>query len=470
MREKKCNICRTPLSSEDLVCPICKVRFVSKEEMKDFKGGIFSRAGEQIDIPLDFWNNNSLVFEVDFKLYLKPNQTIDKKSKDIDKIFDKLTSDYKVQKTRQFEQTDYWYLLKFFFIKSQFIRADPTGIALLIGGVPSQLKIQCNCGTILDHDHWLRGVLIPPSGMPSGIPHEYYLRISEKCEECGKIICIYRPKSGLYNALLMFLSFVPSLKTLFPKSTFNFDITKDEGFLVHWVTIIDELLQEDPESICSHFYEDILKVWKLMETHKGLSRDHKEEMKKLFPLNDFVDQYKDLFRHKGTTLLAFLSRGIIIILSNLMKNPDQKIEHLFNILIVLYNEIGSWIYGINDPKYIHYPLRAFIDQNDSIKLEQFSKTQAFLNWIAEDLLMVLEESNIPDPRGMNPRSFELEKAKTEGQTFMWRSGEMFAMALEVINRLKVPMDDDSIDTLSDMFNAFGSWIYGDQDFKEIVNT
>jgi len=266
----------------------------------------------------------------------------------------------------------------------------------------------------------------------------------------------------------MFISYIPTLKTFYPNGALNFDITSDGGILVHWVTIIDDLLQKDPESTCSHFHEDILRVWKLMEDHKGLSEQHKEEMKKIFPLKTFVQQYMDLPRHKGKTLLAFFSRGIIVTLSNLMKYPNEEISLLLNIAIALYNEIGSWIYGNNDPKNIHFPLNAFIDQNNNIKLEEFSKTRGFLDWVAEDMLMVLEENSIANPGVTNPHGLEINEQKTEGQTFMWCSGEMFAIAIEMINRLKVPMDDNSINILENMFNKFGSWIYGDQDFQEVV--
>lgn len=311
--QKTCVYCGATLLPGEGKCAVCGAVFLTESEVKNFKGGIFSKGIEQIDIPLEFWKNEDLVFEADIKFYLDGRYQNNKKPKEPETVFNQLVKKYKVQMTSQFEQTDYWYLLKFFFISSQFYKADPTGIVLLIAGVPSKLKIKCNCGKVLKEKQWIKGFFVPPSELPGGGTHEYFLRISEKCEKCGKIICIYRPKAGVYMALVLFLG--SSLKTIYPNMNNNLDITTDEGFLVHWVTIIDSLIQKNPEKICSLYYEDIQKVWNLMETHKGLSQEHKEEMKKIFPLNDFIKQYKDFFRHKGKTLLAFLSKGILLILS-----------------------------------------------------------------------------------------------------------------------------------------------------------
>ncbi|MFX1574760.1 MAG: hypothetical protein ACFFB0_18650 [Promethearchaeota archaeon] len=468
MTQIKCIVCGTPFPPGTYKCPICDARFVPKEDMKAHMGGIFSKVGEQIEIPLDFWINDHLIFEIDYELYLNTELSDNKKPKNIEKSLTKLNKKYRVQKTSQFEQPNFWYLLKFFFIRTQFFKADPTGIALLIAGVPTQLKIRCKCGATLEEAQWLKGFFTPPAGIPSDTIHEYYLRISKPCKKCGATICIYRPKAGVYISLVMFLSHLPFLKTLYPNMTMNFDITSDEAFLTHWVIIINELLQKNPEKICALYHEDIQEVWELIQTHKGLSPDQKEEMKKVFPFNDFIKQYKDLFRHKGKTILAFLSRGIITILSELLRKHNQEIEHLFNVILVLYNEIGSWIYGDNDPKYIYYPLKAFIDQNKKIIIETFSKTQEFLTWIVNDLNMVLQENNITDPNIMNPVNSEFDEKNMEYQSYMWRSGEMFAMALEVINMLKVPLENSSIDGLEDMFNSLGEVIYGNKTLKESI--
>lgn len=446
MLPKNCFICGNPFPPGKRKCPRCGAEFTPKEELTGFLKDVFSQVNESVDIPLEFWKDNNLIFEADFEEYTNP---------------DNLTEKYKVQKTRQFEHPEYWYLLKFFFIESQFFKTiEPTtGNALLISGVPSQLKIRCNCGKILNDDQWLKAFFTPSSAL--GNPrHEYFLRISEKCENCGKTICIYRPKTGVYIALLVFLSFIPSIKILYPNLALNFDSTTDLTLLINWVTIIDEAIQKDPNNVCSLYYEDIQNVWQLMESNKLLP----ETTKELYPFNKILKHYYISFKHRGRTLLAVFSKGIIEILREGLKAPNQKINVLFSITTTLYNELGSWIYGNTDPKYLYFSLRTFIDQNNSITLKHFSKIKDFLNFTANDMLMVLKENNIDDPDVVNPRNIEVDD---ENMELIWRSGEMVAWALQIINFQKVSMGESSINALVEMFDALGDWIYGGKDFKKI---
>ena len=98
--------------------------------------------------------------------------------------------------------------MKFFFIASEFNNLD--GFGQLIGGIPKELKIKCECEELIDVELYWKGIFKVPE---QEFEHQYYLYMSKKCEACGKQICVYRPRGPYCPHLLVFMShLVPQKK------------------------------------------------------------------------------------------------------------------------------------------------------------------------------------------------------------------------------------------------------------------
>ena len=79
------------------------------------------------------------------------------------------------------------------------------GFGDLIGSVPKNLKVKCECKNLVDVELHLKGIYKVPE---INFEHQYYLNISHKCESCGKKICIYRPRGPAFRPLLFFMNFL----------------------------------------------------------------------------------------------------------------------------------------------------------------------------------------------------------------------------------------------------------------------
>lgn len=227
-------------------------------------------------LPLEFWTNKDIVFKVDNEEYVDMDEFY--KKKDSSKYLDKIVKKNKFESGLEFDKKEYWYLIKFFFINSEFHDIDPSGVSILNLGVPSKLKIKCNCGNLLKDFKWLKGYCPPPFAqtMQNNVPeHEYSLRISKPCPSCNSVMCIYRPKGGIYTPLMIFLNFLlPSQK---------FEII-DPSIFMQWLMIISKVVEL--KGITDFFYEDFLKILDLIDSNPNLDEEYKQASKYRF--NQFL--------------------------------------------------------------------------------------------------------------------------------------------------------------------------------------
>ena len=162
---------------------------------------VFSNDSQEIDstIPgLNYWKDKNFVHQLDTTDYIDEHKLsageVSLNSKEIIEKFGHF-------QTTPFENNDWWYILKFFFIASEFNNLD--GFGQLIGGIPKDLKMKCECGVLLDVELYWKGIFKVPEQQ---FEHQYYLYISHECESCGKKICVYRPRGPYCPHLLVFMS------------------------------------------------------------------------------------------------------------------------------------------------------------------------------------------------------------------------------------------------------------------------
>ncbi len=220
-------------------------------------------------LPLELWTSKDIVFKVDNEEYVDIDEYY--KTKKPAKYLDKIIKKYKFEGGIEFDKQEYWYLLKFFFINSEFHDIDPSGLSVANLGVPSKLKIGCKCGNILEDSKWLKGYSPPPFAqtMQNNVPeHEYFLRISKPCPKCNNVICIYRPKGGVSTLLLIFLNF------LFPSEKFHIF---DPSIFTQWLMVISKVV--DFKGITDFFYEDISKILDLIDSNPNLDEEYKQASK-----------------------------------------------------------------------------------------------------------------------------------------------------------------------------------------------
>ena len=73
------------------------------------------------------------------------------------------------RQTKRFENEEWWYVLKFFFHASEISNLD--GFGDIIGGVPKQLKIKCECERLLEVELYLKGIF---RDSEQDFEHQYY--------------------------------------------------------------------------------------------------------------------------------------------------------------------------------------------------------------------------------------------------------------------------------------------------------
>lgn len=195
---------------------------------------------------LEFWKNEKMVFQLDNYRYVDEENLL----KGAGKVnLPELLKKYPYQQTREFENKEYWYLLKFFFIASHL---EPLGGSFqLLAGIPRGIKIKCSCGILLKEAWHLKGFFEYPE---FNYKHQYYLRISEKCEECGSTICIYRDKAldsqYFCGPVRIFINFVD------PSWKHNIE---DLDMVGAWHSIFKQAVLTDMQKIERLYSDDIIK-------------------------------------------------------------------------------------------------------------------------------------------------------------------------------------------------------------------
>ena len=185
---------------------------------------------------LEFWKAENMIFQLDNYRYVNEQKLLKGKLKlNLPRLLEK----YPYQQAREFENKEYWYLLKFFFIASYLEILG--GSFQLLAGIPRGIKIKCSCNTLLEEAWNLKGFFELPE---FNHKHQYYLRISEKCENCGNIICIYRDKAldsqYFFVPLRIFMNFVDS--------SWNYNI-EDIEMVAAWQSIFKQAVLTDMDKI-----------------------------------------------------------------------------------------------------------------------------------------------------------------------------------------------------------------------------
>ena len=164
---------------------------------------VFSNGSQELNtfIPeIGYWNSLDFTYQLDTTNYVN-EQKLSKGNINLD-----------YRNIKPFENEEWWYVLKFFFHASELSNLD--GFGNIIGGVPKELKIKCNCERLLEVELYLKGIFRDPE---EDFEHQYYLYISHECESCGKVVCIYRPRGPLCPHLLVYMSH------LLPERKFNME-------------------------------------------------------------------------------------------------------------------------------------------------------------------------------------------------------------------------------------------------------
>ncbi|MHA1748968.1 MAG: hypothetical protein ACTSYF_10065, partial [Promethearchaeota archaeon] len=169
---------------------------------------VFSTENQEIKtfIPgLEYWKDKNFEYQLDTTDYVDEQKlSAGEISLNSQEIIEKFGQFH----TTPFENKEWWYVLKFFFIASEFNNLD--GFGELIGGIPRELKIKCECEGLLDVEFYWKGVFKVPE---QEFEHQYYLYVSHVCEDCGKRVCVYRPRGPYCPHLLTFMShLVPERK------------------------------------------------------------------------------------------------------------------------------------------------------------------------------------------------------------------------------------------------------------------
>lgn len=149
---------------------------------------------------MDYWKGKDFIFRLDSTDYVDEQGLL---SSEFELNTKEVIEKYGHYQTRAFENKDWWYILKFFFIASEFQNLD--GFGDLIGGIPKTLKVKCECQNLVNVELFLKGIFKVPE---QDFEHQYYLYISRECESCGELICIYRPRGPLCPHLMVFMNYL----------------------------------------------------------------------------------------------------------------------------------------------------------------------------------------------------------------------------------------------------------------------
>ncbi len=146
---------------------------------------------------LDYWRGKEFSYQLDATDYIDEQLLL---SGEIELNSSEIVEKFGYRRVKPFENKDWWYILKFFFIASDFSNLD--GFGELIGGVPKDLKVKCECQNLLEVEFFWKGIFKVPE---QGFEHQYYLYVSRECKSCGKTICVYRPRGPLCPHLIVFM-------------------------------------------------------------------------------------------------------------------------------------------------------------------------------------------------------------------------------------------------------------------------
>jgi hypothetical protein len=484
------------------------MRYISLEKMSSHPlGFIFDTVKQKIEIPLDFWKNKNIIYASDTENYFNPYETKIKKIGNFTNSIEKISEKYGTAKINILDKRDYWFLLKFFFIKSTYRNVNPETKGLandisipLIAGIPKGIKIKCECGNILDDKFFLRGNFKVPQGIPANIKkHDFYLRISNFCNECGKCYVIYRPKSTIYSALFPFLNF------LFPQN--NYDLKDNVGQVFHWMTILVDAIYLNKLAMYRLYYDDIIHYWNFVKNNQRVPDEIKEGMKTHYTIEDDLKVFekikhipeekqdnlfklaKDFFKHRAKkhtlkikllTLNQFLARELILAMTETRKwlSGEKRFmgkqEELKNFMflteesIKLFNIMCLTLFCDAHPQNITIPLNIIIKNYALSSNPSLNFHKNFYDNFLEDLNNVLKQNNIEIIKTFDNtmeklyKKYEYNKDFSYKVFFLWKTGAIISIIVEKMNLDNIQYKGDGLSLLDDIYISLGKWIYNDK--------
>lgn len=403
--------------------------------------GIFKKP-DNVNLPLIFWKKEEFVYEFDL---------IDYTNVEID-----------YEQTSRFIDEQYWFLIKFLFILSQFTDLKSThSNTTQIWGVPKNLKIKCECGNLLDDEYWIKGRFIPPKELAGRLDkHLYNLRISQKCNKCGKRIIIYRSKSGKpFTPLFYFIN--PSLLN---SQDFN-----KAGLLFHWIVLFNLVLNMNISKMCRIFSKEINLLLKLVNNNKDIPEEIKLFIKSERGFEKFVKIDKtNKLKMQLSGSLVVLSDFIVNFISFMQENRiSPETYQLFKSMEAIINAVGSYIYGTFKKEgllsIVLSVSRNVFQMRDLPEISEFRK--AILSE-CEDIVKLLsttdlDEDNIPVKEIDNLLKQVSEKREIKG--LLWRTGTIISIYYK--EQLK---NHTLIDLLSELLLYLGEFAYNDKSIKSIT--
>ena len=439
---KNCQVCGTSLPSNDKPCPRCGAQFFSYDDMDKFIEKSLPRKEEKV--PLKVWGNKKFEFKLDKEVYDDPDQ-------------------FTTEVTKRFERKEYWYVLKFLFMDTVFYNANPQKDAKIVGGIPTDLKIRCNCGKTLEDFMWLEGIYTIPEVYQQMLKrerHEYYLRFSQRCDSCDLDFIVYRPKIQVFEALHTFIN------SLLPEK--DFDLLKSRAVYNLWLSIIDRAIEKNPEEIVPLYHEDIKKFWDLREIHPEFNEEWLMKMNDTFNFDSIIDYYKNIFNHRIKKLLQFIGRSLMIIHKHPPVENLDKILPIYETATGLTTVIGHILYKNENKAWIYSPLYRLENQLEGLEIPGYERDIFMFNNIVWDFFNVLKECEVEDTGDLPPEGLHINKEDATRRLFMWHLGGYISTLLEFNHHKKIPLNGKIISILEKMYEALGKQVYAGEPLPDIT--
>lgn len=169
----------------------------------------------------------------------------------------------------------------------------------------------------------------------------------------------------------------------------------------------------------------------------------------------------------GRLYLNYQSKIIVGIYSYLQDHEDKQIEELFSNAVDLFNALGSWVYGGASPKIVYPVLQLFVRNANTANNENFSDLLGYINWMGNSLFKVLEENELIEDHYYESFTLKQSNNVTTGLMFMWRLGWLNEKIKEISNENGVPILLQVQNVQNNLFDAFGKWIYHQEEIFNI---
>jgi hypothetical protein len=164
--------------------------------------------------------------------------------------------------------------------------------------------------------------------------------------------------------------------------------------------------------------------------------------------------------------MSYQSKIIVELFSYLQNQDNKGIEDLFSSSVDLFNALGSYVYGGNSPKIVYPELQLFVRKANTTTAESFSNHLEYINWVSNNLFKILEYNHWIEEHYYESYTLKQNNDVTTGLFFMWRLGWLSAKITDLSNENNIPLPLLLQNAFSNLFDAFGEWIYHQ---KELIN-